>query len=706
MQGRVKGAYRLGIDIGGTFTDATLINEATGEIRISKVPSTPKDHSQGLLEAAHRILRDNGVDADEVTYLVHGTTVATNSIIEGKIARTGFVTTEGFRDLLEIARQIRPSLYDLQFEKPKPLVPRYLCFGVPERLDARGQVVTPLDETAVAEIASRLGDEGVESIAVCLLHAYANPEHEKRVGRILRQALPQIPLSLSSEVAPEFREYFRASTTVINAAIQPVVARYLQRIETQLRKEGLEAELLLMQSSGGVFTFSEARRKPVFMVESGPAAGVISAAYLGNELGFHDLISFDMGGTTAKVGLIRNGTPNITKDYEVGASAQAGTGSQRGAGYPIRTPVIDLVEIGAGGGSIAWVDSGGILRVGPRSAGAEPGPVCYGQGGREPTVTDANLVLGRLQADHFLGGELTLKVESAQKAIKEKCADPMGMEVVEAAYGIVEIANAAMVNALRLVSVQRGYDPRHFALVAFGGAGPVHANRLAAEMEMPTTIIPLSPGTTSALGLLVTDLKHEFTNTLIERLDRLDLAAVEQAYRKLEAQGRETLEREGVPAKDIRCLWQAELRYVGQSYELNIPWVESRIDPSQVQRTAEEFHQEHDRAYGFSAPDEPVELVNVRLVAIGRISRPRLRLRIPGGRELSSAVQSTGSVYFAESGGYVPSPIYDRYRLEPGHRLEGPAVVVELDSTTVIHPGFQADVDTHANLILHKRPQR
>lgn len=696
-------AYRLGIDIGGTFTDATLINEATGEIFISKVSSTPKDHSLGLMEAVHRILRENKVGAEEVTYLVHGTTVATNSIIEGKIARTGFVTTEGFRDMLEIARQIRPSLYDLQFEKPKPLVPRYLCFGVLERLDAQGRVVIGLDEVTVTEVAKKLRDEEVESIAVCLLHAYANSEHEKRVGQILQHALPEVPISLSSEVAPEFREYFRASTTVINASIQPVVARYLERIETQLRREGLVAELLLMQSSGGVFTFSEARRKPVFMVESGPAAGVISAAYLGNQLKTHDILSFDMGGTTAKVGLIQSGTPTVTKEYEVGVSAQTGTGSHRGAGYPIRTPVIDLVEIGSGGGSIAWVDSGGILRVGPESAGAVPGPVCYGQGGSEPTVTDANLVLGRLQAEHFLGGELTLDMDSARRMIKEKCADLLGMEIVEAAYGIVEIANAAMVNALRLVSIQRGYDPRDFALVAFGGAGPVHANRLAAEMEIPNTIIPWSPGTISALGLLVTDLKHEYSKTLIERLDRLDLTTVQQTYQNLENQGRKTLNREGVPVAEIRCLWQADLRYVGQSYELTVPWFENRIDTLQVRRVAEQFHKEHDRAYGFSAPGESVELVNLRLVAIGQITKPKLRELKSTGRELTSAIKATGSVYFAESSDYVSCPIYDRYRLEPGHRLEGPAVVVELDSTTVIHPGYQVEVDSHGNLILRNQ---
>ena len=463
--------YRLGVDIGGTFTDATLINEETGEIRVGKVPSTPQDPSHGFMEATHRILREAGVSPDEVGYVVHGTTVATNSIIEGKVARTGFITTDGFRDLLEIQRQIRPSLYDLHFEKPRPLTPRYLCFGIPERLDAQGNVLTPLDESAVRNAAEQLRQENVESIAVCFLHAYINPNHEKRTGEILREALPDTIISLSSEVAPEFREYFRASTTVINASIRPVVGRYLQSIEARLRAEGLAAELLVMQSSGGVFTFEAASEKPVFMVESGPAAGVIAATYLGTTLDCPDVISFDMGGTTAKAGLIQNGTPTITKDYEVGTAAQTGVGASRGAGYPIRTPVIDLVEIGAGGGSIAWVDSGGVLRVGPQSAGADPGPVCYGAGGAEPTITDANLVLGRLNPSFFLGGEIELDVEAARRAIQEKCADPLNLDLVEAAHGIVEIANAAMVNALRLVSVQRGYDPRDFVLTGVWRCG-------------------------------------------------------------------------------------------------------------------------------------------------------------------------------------------------------------------------------------------
>ena len=692
--------YRLGVDIGGTFTDATLINEETGEIRVGKVPSTPQDPSHGFMEATHRILREADVSPDEVGYVVHGTTVATNSIIEGKVARTGFVTTDGFRDLLEIQRQIRPSLYDLQFEKPRPLTPRYLCFGVPERLDAQGNVLTPLDESAVRNAAEQLRQEDVESIAVCFLHAYINPSHEKRTGEILREALPDTIISLSSEVAPEFREYFRASTTVINASIRPVVGRYLQSIEARLRAEGLEAELLVMQSSGGVFTFEAASEKPVFMVESGPAAGVIAATYLGTTLGCPDVISFDMGGTTAKAGLIQNGTPTITKDYEVGTAAQTGVGASRGAGYPIRTPVIDLVEIGAGGGSIAWVDSGGVLRVGPQSAGADPGPVCYGAGGAEPTITDANLVLGRLNPSFFLGGEIELDVEAARQAIQEKCADPLNLDLVEAAHGIVEIANAAMVNALRLVSVQRGYDPRDFVLTAFGGAGPVHANRLAAEIDAPTTIIPMSPGTTSAMGLLVTDLKHDYSTTLIQHVDQLDTAVVEATYRELEAQGGASLEREGVRPEDISFLRQVDTRYVGQSYELTVPLPAEQLDTSKIDRVLEQFHIEHDRAYGYSAPTEPVEFVNLRLTAIGKIAKPRLRELEGDNTDIAAAQKATRSVYFAESHGYVECPIYDRYRLGPGCVLTGPAIVEEIDSTTVIHPGYSAQVDRFGNLIL------
>lgn len=693
-------AYRLGVDIGGTFTDTILINEETGEIRIGKVSSTPKDPSLGFLEATERILRHASVPVREVRYVVHGTTVATNALIEGKVAHTGFVTSQGFRDMLEIGRQIRPSLYDLQFSKPRPLVPRYLCFEVPERLDARGHPLIPLDEESVRRVAQRMRQEGVESVAVCFLHSYVNPAHERRAGEVLRRVFPEAKVSLSSEVAPEFREYYRASTTVVNASIRPTVERYLRNIEGQMRSIGIRAELLVMQSNGGVLPFAAAREKPVFMVESGPAAGVMAAAHIGGVLGQRNIISFDMGGTTAKAGLVQDGSPRVTKDYEVGASAKASFGAARGGGYPIRTPVIDLVEIGAGGGSIAWVDAGGVLRVGPRSAGADPGPVCYGKGGREPTVTDANLVLGRLNPAYFLGGEIELDIDRAWRAIEEECARPLGLDVVTAAHGIVDIANAAMVNALRLVTVQRGYDPRDFVLVGFGGAGPVHANRLAAELEIPLTVIPMSPGTISALGLLVTDLKHEFSATLVRSVDRLDPVELETVYRRLEEQGRTALAVDGARPEEMVLLRQADMRYVGQSYELTVAVPSGRLGRAEIARLASDFHREHDRTYGFRSPDAPVEFVNLRLTAIGGITKPRLTELDEDRESAATAQKGARRVYFAEGGGYVDCPIYDRYRLKAGTTVRGPAVVEEMDSTAVILPGYRALVDRFGNLLL------
>ena len=695
--------YRLGVDVGGTFTDAILLNESTGEVRTGKVPSTPSDPSDGFLQVVHRMLEQDMVAPDTVQYLVHGTTVATNAIIEGNLSRTAFIATEGFRDLLEIQTGIRPVLYDLQFEKLRPLVPRYLCFGVPERLDFRGDVLIPLDEDAVRRVAEQLRNEGVESVAVCLLHSYVNPDHEKRIGDILQQTLPSVLVSLSSEVAPEFREYFRASTTVINAAVRPVVSRYLENIQDRVRASGVSGELLVMQSSGGVLTFEAAIERPVFMVESGPAAGVIAASYLGNSLGRENVISFDMGGTTAKVGLIENGTPRVTKDYEVGGTAGATEHGSRGSGYPIRTPVIDLVEIGAGGGSIAWIDSGGILRVGPHSAGADPGPVCYGEGGTEPTITDANLVLGRLSADYFLGGDMELDVEGARRAIGEKCAERLGMGVMEVALGIVEIANSAMVSALRQVSVQRGHDPRDFLLVAFGGAGPVHANRLAAELEIPTVLVPPSPGTTSAMGLLVTDIKHDYSVALIQRADRLDFETASESFRRMKIEGEAALSREGVGPDEMVFLYQADMRYVGQSYELTIPLPDGGLAPEKLTGVIDRFHLEHERAYGCKADDEPVEFVALRLSAIGSISRPRAREISSCSRGLAAALKPSRSVYFAESGGLVECRVYDRYQLQPDFEVRGPAIVEEVDSTTVIHPGYGAVVDRFGNLFLRRR---
>ena len=693
----------MGVDVGGTFTDGLLIDETTGETRIAKVPSTPADPSVGFLAAVERILRDAGIEPADVGYLVHGTTVATNAIIEEKLAPTGFITTEGFRDMLEIQRQIRPSLYDLLFEKPRPLAPRYLCFGIPERLDATGTVVTPLDEGAVEAAATRLKAEGVEALAVCYLHAYINPEHERRTRDILARVFPDAVVSLSSDVAPVFREYFRASTTLINAGVRPIVERYLSNIETRLRRAGLKGQLLVMQSSGGVLTFEAARTRPVYMVESGPAAGVIVSAHLGDVLGFDNVLSFDMGGTTAKTGLVENGTPTITKEYEVGTAARAERGA-KGAGYPIRTPVIDLVEIGAGGGSIAWVDSGGVLRVGPQSAGADPAPACYGKGGTQPTITDANLVLKRLDPDHFLGGEMRLDEAAAWRAIKETCADPLGLDVVEVALGIVEIANSAMVGALRRISVQRGHDPRDFVLVAFGGAGPVHANRLAAELDIPTVLVPMSPGTTSAMGLLVTDIKHDYSTTLIQGTDTLDMMLVDRHFRDMMRMGERVLLSEGSAHASIEFERRVDMRYVGQSYELSIPWGDGRLEDV-LDRMLADFHAEHERAYGFAAPAEPVEFVTLRLTAIGTIAKPRLRELPAGSGDATAALRAVRQVCFAEAGGFVDCPSYDRYRLPAGAVIDGPAIVEEMDSTTVIHPGYRARVDRYGNLLIGAGPQ-
>jgi N-methylhydantoinase A len=698
------GRFRIGVDIGGTFTDGTLVDSSTGKVTTSKVLTTPTDPASGFISAVQKLLDlDDSVAPEAIEHVVHATTVATNAIIEGKTAKTAFVTTEGFRDMLEIARQIRPSLYDLQFEKPAPLVPRQLCFEVPERLDAKGDVVTPLDETSLANVVEQIANANVEAVAVCLLHSYRNPDHEQRIGAAIAARLPNVIISLSSDVVPEFREYLRASTTVINSAVAPIVSTYLASIIEKLHAADVTSELLVMQSSGGVYPAAAASENPVFMVESGPAAGAVAAASLGSALGHPNVISFDMGGTTAKASLIRNGQPNITKDYSVGGAAQSGTGAFGGAsGYPIRTPVVDLVEIGAGGGSIAWVDSGGALRVGPNSAGADPGPVCYGLGGEQPTITDANLVLGRLDPAYFAGGEMSLDLDAAREAIRTHCADPLDLSIEEAAHGIVEIANTAMVNALRLVSVQRGHDPRDFMLVGFGGAGPAHAVRLAEQAGIPRVLVPLGPGTASALGLLVTDVRMEGSATLIVRADEIEPSRIADEFERLETAGRKAHQvaasASGAPVFERAV----EMRYWGQSFELSVPApTNTIIDPAWLATITESFHDAHEMAYGFRANDEPVELVNLRLTTIGKIARPEMRKLGSTSTDASIASKGERAVYFAESSGssgIVQSPVYDRSKLPAGAVFVGPAIIEEPDCTTVIHPEWKVTVDDFGNL--------
>jgi len=693
--------YRLGIDIGGTFTDGVLMKLETGELRTSKVATTPKDLAEGFLHAIERVVSEAAVSPGEVTQLVHATTVATNAIIENKVAKSALVTTKGFRDILEIQRQIRPSLYDLFFDKPAPLIPRYLCYEVAERMTPEGEVLEPLAENEVRQVVRQIKKEGVEAIAVCFLHSYVNSSHEKRTGEIIKEEFPEVYLTLSSEINPEFREYFRASTTVINASLMPLVTRYIEMLQKEIASRGFKSGLYVMQSAGGLMTGDVARDKPAFMVESGPAAGVIAASTLGSLLGFPNVISFDMGGTTAKAGLVERGQPKLAANYEVGSAAMSPDArGRKGSGYPLNTPVIDLVEIGAGGGSIAWIDTGGSLRVGPQSAGADPGPACYRIGGILPTVTDANLVLGRIDPDYFLGGEMKLDRQAAEKAISEYCAKALGKDVVATAAGIVEIANANMIRALKIVSVERGYDPREYVLIAFGGAGPMHVNGVVKELMVPTVIIPMNPGITSALGLLMTDLRHDYVMTYICRADQIDLDRVNGIYGDFESQGRSLLAHEGVKGEAMLFSKFIDMRYVGQSYELTIPLPGKEIDTKNMVDAVSLFHKEHERAYGHCAPEEPVQIANLKLSATGLIAKPKFREFKKGGISPEKALRMSRKVYFAEADGFVECPAYDRYRLTWGNLVNGPAIIDDKDATTVVHPDYQAVVGKFGNLIL------
>jgi N-methylhydantoinase A len=694
--------YRLGIDIGGTFTDGALVDEATGEILIVKVPTTPVDPATGFMAVVERALLRVRSGSEAVRLVVHATTVATNALIEGKTARVGMITTKGFRDVLEIGRQIRSRLYDVHLTKPRPLVSRRWSFEVRERLDAAGTVLEALDTDGVRQAVRQLKAEGVEAIVCCFLHSYINSAHERLAADIIRAEYPEAFLSVSSEVCPEFREYLRASTTAVNAAVMPIVSRYLDALESRLQARGISAPFYVMQSSGGVMSVQSAKQRPVYMVESGPAAGVIAAGAFSLPHGYSNVISFDMGGTTAKVGLIREGRPQLSTEFEVGGQAITPMGEGRGSGYPVRTPVIDLVEVGAGGGSEAWIDAGGAMRVGPHSAGAVPGPVCYGQGGTTPTITDANLLLGRLNPEFFLGGDIALDLKASREAVMARCGRPLGLDPLWAASGIVEIANAHMMGAIRLISVQRGYDPRDFILVAFGGAGPLHANALARELGIPTVLIPPSPGIASALGMLMTDLTHEFVATRRQLLATLDPAMLDALFSDYEAQGDGRLAHEGIAPTQRRLVRTLDLRYRGQSHELTVTAPAGNLTSQDLERIQEQFHEAHVRAYGYAAREDPVELVNVRLTAIGVSPKPRLKALPQGSGDFHEAVKGHRPIWFSETSGFVSCPVIDRYRLRWGDRVPGPAVIEELDSTTVVHRDYAALVDQHGNLLLRR----
>ena len=687
--------WRIGVDIGGTFTDVALVDEATGQIGVVKIPTTPSNVAQGVIDGIRQGLTRYRVDPAAVALLAHATTIVTNALLEKKGAKAGFVTTRGFRDVLELRRSSRADLYDLFQDAPAVLVPRRWRFEVTERIDAQGQVVTPVDEGEIDGLITAIRDAGLETVAVSLLFSFLNDSHEHVLGERLRQALPGVGVYLSSDVLPEIREFERASTTAVCAYVGPLLAGYLDRLQRAVAALGLP-QLYVMGSSGGVFDIVEGLRMPAMAIESGPAAGVIAASLAGNELGLPNLISFDMGGTTAKASLIADGEVAVTAEYEVGGAGHAKRWLH-GTGHPVRVPVIDLAEVSAGGGSIAWVDPGGALKVGPQSAGADPGPAAYGLGGDEPTVSDADVVLGWLDREALLGGALPIDLAAAKAAIRKQVADPLGMGVMEAAAAIVEIVNSNMAEALRIVSVERGHDPREFALIAFGGAGPVHAAALAAELHIPEVIVPPAPGAFSALGLVASDLKREYSRTLYADLRLLDPALAAAALGETEAAASEWLATVAIPPAQRVLRRAADLRYRRQAYELTVPFVEGPVTREGLDRLAATFHEKHRQTYGHANAEEPVQLVNLRLTAIGRL--PGLRLVGPAK---APARQTMREAWFPGIGS-TPCPLHWRDGLAAGVALAGPAIIEAMDSTIVAPPGWIALVDGTGYIRLRRR---
>ena len=689
--------YRLGYDIGGTFTDLILVDDAGGTAHTAKVPSTPPEPADGALEGLRRLTRAAGVAPAAVRYLAHGSTVALNAILEGATARVGLLTTAGFRDVLEIGRLTRvpesgnpeAALYDTQFDKPPPLVPRYLRLGVAERIDAGGAVLAPLQEADVAAAVAALRRYRVEVVAVCFLHSYANPAHERMVADYCARHHPELAVCLSSEVLPQYREYERVSSTVLNAAVMPILDRYLAKMEGRLREAGFHAPLHVMQGMGGVMGSAAARRRCVHTAVSGPVGGVLGGAWVARHAGVEDVVTLDMGGTSTDVSLIRAGEPEVTSGGSLG-------------GYPLSLPMLGINYIGAGGGSIAWLDPGGILRVGPRSAGAVPGPVCYGRGGAEPTVTDANLVLGRLDPEHALGGSIALDAAAARRSI-ERLGRRLEMPPLQVALGIVRVANANMIRAIRVISVDRGHDLREFALIAFGGAGPLHAGRLALELSIPRVIVPPQPGVLSALGLLVADARTDYVRSVLRAADAADAGELERGYADLERQARAWLTDQRIEGKAQSTVRALDMRYRGQGHEVTVPVAATPFDSAALLNAVRDFHRLHERLYTHAAPDEPTEIVNLRVLGVGAIAKPRLAevgAAPPGGEAAPPPERGSRELLFEGEADFRRCTVFRRKELRRGMRLPGPAVVEQDDTTTIVYPGQQAAVDRFANLII------
>ena len=683
-------SIRIGVDVGGTFTDIVRFDQREGRLRLLKIPSTPGQPHQAVLEGTRQILSENGGRAEDVQFFIHGTTVATNTLLERKGARVALLVTEGFRDVLQIARQDRPLLYDYFVQRIDPLVPRNDRFEVPERVLYTGQVLKPLDPAGSRDVIRRIARENIPDIAVCLLHSYANPEHEHQLASWIAQEIPEARISLSSEILPEFREFERMDTTAVNAYILPRVGRYIASLEEGLSQLGIRSSLHVMQSNGGLMTGESAQKQAVRMVLSGPTAGALSGLHVGQGAGFEDVISIDVGGTSADVALARSGQLRFTEESEVG-------------GHFLKVPMIEINTVGAGGGSIAWIDAGGGLQVGPQSAGADPGPACYDRGGQSPTVTDANLFLGRLNPEYFLGGEMPLNPALSERAITEKIAAPLGLSGEEAAEGILQVVNSVMMKAIRRLSVERGYDPRQFTLVCFGGAGPLQAVDWTLELQIPLVLVPPSPGVSSALGLLTADFRHDYLRTLLWKTREHNLVELTAELKALEDQARSQLLAEGIGQQKIQYLASVDMRYQGQGYSLDVPFgLEEAAAWTDLDILEKAFHERHQSSFDYSDPAQPTEIVNVRLVGVGELPRPAFPARHPSGKDASGAIKTSRQIWFRRDWHEVP--IYERNELRPGHTITGPALIEQIDSTTFFYPGQTARVDPQSNLRIQVTP--
>ena len=688
-------SMRIGIDIGGTFTDIVCVTPE-GSLLVRKVPSTPDDYSRSVLECLPGIFQEAGSGPGQVQEVIHGTTVATNALLQGSGARTALITTQGFRDVLELRRIRMPELYNWDWDKPPDLVPRRLRLEVRERVDARGTVVQPLDSRQAEQAIDEIAAAGVESLAVCLINAYANPAHEEELAALVRRKHPHLPVSLSSRILREVREYERTATAVVNAYVLPIVQQYVQSLQTAFARLGMGAPLLIMQSNGGVMTAEACRRQPVYIIESGPAAGVIASQALASRMNLDNVITFDMGGTTAKASIIEEGALQIAAEYEVGSSLSSVSRLIKGGGHLIRIPAIDVAEVGAGGGSIAWLDAGGALNIGPRSAGSSPGPVCYDQGGTEATITDANLLLGYINPEGLVGGGLPLNRRKAEQALSEQIAAPLGLDLIQAAYGVHLLADATMIRAVRAVSTERGRDLREAVLFAFGGSGPIHACGMAGSLEMTRAVVPLHPGLFSAFGLLAADIEHHRVQTCYQDSRTADLERLNQLMDHMQAEVTRLLEEEGFASSDIRILRKADLRYSGQSFELSLPVPEGPLDAGAIRRLEQAFDEEHHRTYGHRAhPGESYTLVNLRL--IGRVARRRSPLG-DAAPAANRPARSHRRAYFGPGHGWMESPLLARIDLR--NPRQGPLLIDEFDTTIVVPPGWEARADGSGNLSL------